>query len=425
MEDHEGRDDGHRDRHRHHHDAGDAPQEQEQDQHGQDHREIDVPGHQAHGIADVAALVIDHLQTDALVPVPLLQLVQRLPDAIHDLHGVGAGAAQHAQAQGRPAVDPHREVPVLVPERDRGHVPHVHDAPVVVPHHHVAHVAQLVELSQGPHQVPVLALAQVSALDVPVLPDDGLPDVGHGDAPGRHGPGVQRHVRLPVAAAEAPYRAHAGRPFELRHDDVLHFLPHPVEVAVRVHDDPGDGHLLVGVDRADAGLVHVRRQVGGEVELLGHPQPRHVLVGAPVELEDHRGLPLDGGGGDLPEPFDAVEVLLEAVGHLALHLQRPGATVLRLHGDLGPVHRGDHLDRKAQQGDDPEEHRQDDAHGHGDGVADTGINDAHRARPRPSIQSPLRPPSRSRDGPLRRRAAPRSPGSPPAGRAGGPLRRSP
>ena len=379
VEHYERGDDGHRNRHRHNDDAGQAPQEQQQHQHRQGHGEVDVSRDQADGVVDVVGLVIDHLEADALVAVALLQPAHGLPDAVHDLHGVGSGTAQHAHAEGGLAVDPNREVPVLVAKGDAGYVPYVDGPLIVMTHHHVADVMELVELAQGAHQVPALALAQVAALDVAVLPDDGLPDIGYGDAAGRHGPGIQRHVHLSVLSAEAPHRADPGNPLDLRHDDVLQLLPHPVEIAVRVHHDPRDRTLLIGVDGADRGLAGVRRQVGGEVELLGHSQPRHVLVGTPVELEDHCGFPLDGGGGDLLEPRDGVELLLQPVGHLALHLHGRGAAVLGLHRDLGPVHRGDHLDGKAQQGDGPEEHRQDDADGHRDRIADAEISDPHSA----------------------------------------------
>ena len=75
-----------------------------------------------------------------------------------------------------------------------------------------------------------------------------------------------------------------------------------------------------------------------------------VQVRAPLQLEQHHGDIVLGGGGYLLEVVDGVEVVLYDLGHVGLYLGGTGTRIDCKYGDVRRIHLRELVDRQPQEG---------------------------------------------------------------------------
>ena len=241
----------------------------------------------------------------------------------------------------------------------------------------------LVGLSAGPGQlafaVGELGLAVVQLplhlrqLRVHVLQDGA---VEHVDAAL-----LDHHVHALVDQAGGVGRGHAVQGFKGGDQLVLHIVGQGEDV----HVVPGDGedrhrqHVRVqlhGHRRAN-GVVPLAPQLvqsGGELDQGG------VHVRAVVELHDHHGHVVPGGGGDLLHVGERGDGGLHGPGHIRLHLLRRRAHIGGVHHHIGQVHAGQQVGGHLREGDVAQHDHEYDAHDHRIGLFDA-VFGKHAAPP--------------------------------------------
>ena len=358
-------------------------QKQKQHDHGEQSAHEKALKDEAHGPLHVLRLVVglDQLETAGGKKLAVQSGDRRL-DPVHHLEDVGAGLPDGVDEHHRPAphVAPGHRLAVAQP-RFR-HVPQVHRDPAPDGHDDALHVLGRAVLSHRPHHVPALALVEVAAAEVAILPFEGGPEL----APRHPARGqlrrVHDHLQLPLAAAEVVGQTDSGDTLELRLDRVLGEIVERVHLALeavilrRLEDPPPDGPL-VGVDSGDHGLVGVLGVARDLLQAVRDLQQRRVDVDPDGKGEGDGPHAVGARALQAKETLEGLELLLLLVHDLPLDLLGAGPGPERAHRDLGLLDGGGQLDGNPEEGEHSEEDDEDHPHRGGDRVADGTVDDLH------------------------------------------------
>ncbi len=193
-----------------------------------------------------------------------------------------------------------------------------HRRAVVDRQHDVADVLGRLDQAFAAHVVELAALGIEAAAGVAVVGRQGGLDLGHGQADAGDADGVEQHLVLHLAAAEAGVVGHPGHGAELR-------LDHPVLDGLQLHrravgalkhisiDQPRGRRLGRDIRRHPAGQTDARHQV--EHALAGE-----VVAGAVAEGDGDVRQAVERDRPDAGFLGNAVHSVLDRHGDLALDL---------------------------------------------------------------------------------------------------------
>jgi hypothetical protein len=268
------------------------------------------------------------------------------------LQGIAGFRPLEQQFHGGLAVHFQEQAVVAGAARDVRHLAQLDAAAGLGDHRQVAVVARVLAQVDAAHLPLHLALAHLAGGQVPVGLADARRHLVQGQAqalqfPARHGDGdllvgQSREVHLVDAPAEQ---------FRL----VLARQLTQFGQAAAGEQHPGDG--LVADDAGDFGRLRVLGQVAELVHRLLHLVHGGDGIGAFLELDADGADALAGGGGDVLDAGDGLELLFQGRGDALLHVLGGGAAPLHPHRDEVQVEVGEELDVEPGHGEEPGQHQ--------------------------------------------------------------------
>ena len=240
-----------------------------------------------------------------------------------------------------------------------------------------ADVVEALELAHGPDEDLRVALDEVPGREVEVLGPQGQPDLVEGQAAAFEGGPVDVDEDLPLVHGEDAGRGDAVDPFEARGDLVLDdgLELHGRDVAGDAVEDDRERAEAELHDQRLAGLLGQILLV--EADLVADVLGGEVEVGPPLELDADDRDALRGLRGDLLDPVDRADDLLEGPGQDVLDVLGRGARIGRDDGDGRELEVGEEVEPQPRERDgaqDDEDHRH---HGRRDFFLDREFGELH------------------------------------------------
>ena len=331
---------------------GRTPLSQEEEHH-EHHEEQSVQNRLLQGVDgvdDVLRRIVDYLYLDIVGQSPL-DTGHLLLQVLAYLHGIGSGLLGHHQADTLTAVGLLVQAQVLDRVAHCGKIPH-EDLPALGSHRHhdVVDLGALDILAAHLQLILLLVHLDGTGGEVQIVGGYRAADSLQGKTVGIQLLLVDVHVHITLRGAGKGKVSDTVHHAQLRDNLVVEQLVQTGIALVRSNRILEDRHGA-GTELEDEGIgTAVGQLVLHHVYIGPDIVDDLVQVRAPLQLEQHHGDIVLGGGGYLLEVVDGVEVVLYDLGHVGLYLGGTGTRIDCKYGDVRRIHLRELVDRQPQEG---------------------------------------------------------------------------